>query len=298
MIINIRNWILLTVRKLSYYLGFSIERIPDTDHFFLKLQSTHEEVQKHELKKRVAKDRLCNNHKSYNSILKKLVPDLDINFTSAEFIGHGLGKHNLCIYRKVCLNNNNYFEKVYFNDSYALLKNTWVYEHVYPVLENYLNIPKLGKIITGKLITVAYFEFVNLTYLSKEELFPAFFTISKRMFKLTEDLEGLINDIPHFLKDYTLQEDYEANIKGTEEIIKKLSGGRLTTTMIEEIVKLQPLKFTHGDIHDGNVFSDNYIIDWDSFGLFPRGFETAAIFTNSFKLFTFKYLQERLIKEY
>src|SRR5690606_5941844 len=68
--------------------------------------------------------------------------------------------------------------------------------------------------------------------------------------------------------------------------------------MIEQITNLLPLVITHGDIHFDNVFAGNYLIDWDSFGFFPHGFEVARILAKQLEDPTFERLQEILNGEY
>ena len=173
------------IRKLLYYLGFTVERIPDEDQLFAELHTAYDAIQKYKLKKRALRDRIHNNHKRYSILLKRFVSDWDIAFKSTEFIGQGSGKHNLCVYRKVCIDNKYYFEKVYFNDSVALRKNMWIQDNGYPILRNYLNTAKLCKIIRGDLISIAYFDFIDFVHLPREEQNTVMFSASKKMFNIS-----------------------------------------------------------------------------------------------------------------
>src|SRR5690554_2307194 len=98
MVNRIRQGILIRIKGLLYFLGFSIERIPDEDQLFTELNTAYDAIQKYLLKKRSLKDRIHNNHKQYNKLLKKFVPQWCIAFTSTEFVGQGSGMHNLCVY--------------------------------------------------------------------------------------------------------------------------------------------------------------------------------------------------------
>lgn len=294
MIDKIKYRIDLIIKQLFYYFGFTIERIPDADH----LAHFHKEVQMYELKKLAYDIKKTGNQKLYNNILKKYVAEWDNNFISSEFIGHGSGEHNLSVYRKVCFENNYYFEKVYFNDSYDLIKVEWFYEYIYPLLNESLNTVKLHQIIKGDIITIVYFEYINLVPLSKDAFHLNYIDISKKMFKISKDNEEIIKNAPDFFKNYRLHYHYITSIETAEEGIKKLSNNRLTIKMIEQIIDLQPLIITHGDVYHTNIFVDNYIIDWDSFGLFPHGFEVGFIFATNIEYLTFKRLQELLNEEY
>lgn len=298
MIDLVKYWIILKVKRMFHYSGFIVNRIPDASHFMGEFDDEPLEVEKYELKKLASNIRIANNQKLYNEILKKYVSTWDDNFTSSEFIGNGRGVHNLCIYRKVCFEGIYYFEKVYFSDSFPLKKIEWFYEHVYPILKDHMNIAKLFKVIKGYLVTIVYFEFIEFGPLPKEAWYSVFFSISKNMFKLSKEIEKLGEKAPNFITDYRVHEWYKSCVKVAEKRIEKLSNNRLTAKGIEEKIHLEPLMFTHGDIHGTNVLSGNYIIDWDTFGFYPHGFESAFIFANSVKPPTFTCLQDILIKEY
>src|SRR5690606_35899878 len=86
---------------------------------------------------------------------------------------------------------------------------------------------------------------------------------------------------PEYLKDYKLHAFYKGNILHASKMISNLSNDSLSPDMIEQVVNRQPLVLTHGDIQETDVFADNYLIDWDSFGFFPLGFESAYILYQS-----------------
>lgn len=299
MIANFKKKIVILTKSLFHYLGFIIVRIPNANKLFDELDQATSEVQRYTLKKLVSNIKTANNQKLYNEILKKFVNEWDNNFTKAEFMGDGLGVHNLCAYRKVRFENRYYFEKVYFNDSDDWMRAEWFYKNVYPILKDRLNVPKLYKVIKGYLITIVYFEFIDFIPISTNASYPVFFNISKRMVKLSKHNEELSENAPEFTKDYTMHHCYKLNVKTAEKTIEKLYNNRVTPKMIEKVIRSQPLMFTHGDIHDRNVFKDDWVIDWDSFGFLPQGFEVAIIFLNNIERPTsFKCFQEILIKEY
>lgn len=294
MVSRIKYRIGLIIKQLFCYRGFIVMRIPETN----ELVEVHEEVRTYELKRLAYNIKELNNQKLYNKLLKKYVDDWKDNLASAEFIGNGSGEHNLGVYRKVGFENSYFFEKVYFNESTDLLKVEWFYEHIYPILKELIKTAKLHKIVRGDLLTIVYFEYTDLAPLSEGKFHSEFLTISKNMFRISKGNIELIKNSPDFFKQYRLYNHYISNIKFAEEAIKKLSNNRLTIKMIEQIIDLQPLIITHGDIYHTNISVDNYIIDWDSFGLFPHGLETAFIFATNIEYLTFKRLQELLNEEY
>lgn len=294
MVVKIKYRIGLIIKQLFYYCGLVVERIPDET----ELVHLHEEVRMYKLKKLANTIREIKDHNLYNSLLKKYIANWDERFVSSEFIGDGSGEYNLGVYRKVRIQNNYYFEKVYFNDSPDLLKVEWFYEHIYPISKDLLKTVKLYKIIKGDLISLVYFEYIELAPLSEGAFHPDFLDISKNMIKISTRNVELINNAPDFFKQYRLFYHYVNKSIIAEEAIKKLSNNRLTMKKIEQFIDLQPLVITHGDIYYTNVLVDNYIIDWDSFGLFPHGLEVAFIFATNIEHLTFKKLQTLLNEKY
>lgn len=294
MINKIKYRVGLIIKLLFQYSGFTIERIPDTS----RLDYLHEETRKYMLKKLVNNSKQTNNEKLYKKIIKNHVPDWNDTFTSAEFIGYGTGEQNLEVYRKVLYKKKYYFEKIYFYDSYDLLKVKWFYEHLYPVLKDSIKTAKLCKIIKGDIITIVYFEYISFVPLSEGILHSVFFDISRDLLFLSKQNEELIRNAPNFLNDYRSHFHYIDKIKAAEEVIEKLSNNKFTTKMIEQIIDLQPSIISHGDIYHTNVLTDKYIIDWDSFGFFPLGFDIAVIFAYSIEFLSFQRLQELIHEEY
>lgn len=283
MIDKIQNKLTPKVKWLFHYLGFIIERVPNENKLYFELNDTHEAVQKHVLKRLTDNIRIANNHKLYNNLLKKYVPEWDSNFTTAMFMGSGLGEFSFNTFRKVHFEEHCYFEKVYFNDSYDLLRIEWFHEHVKFLLKDFLNVAKIYKIIQGDLLSIVYFEFTELIPLSSSKLYFVSFDISRKLIELsrTAIVEELSEVAPDYLRDYKLHAYYRGNILRASQLIKKLSDNRLSPTTIEQVINLQPLVLTHGDIQQSNVFANSCLIDWDSFGFLPLGFESAYILFQS-----------------
>jgi len=105
---NLHDKFVLKVKWMFHYLGFIIEKIPDENKIFSDLKNTHEAVQKHVLKRLTKNIRIANNHVLYNNLLKKCVPDWNSDFTSAMFIGNGVGEFSLDTFRKVYLGENRF----------------------------------------------------------------------------------------------------------------------------------------------------------------------------------------------
>lgn len=305
MIEKIQNKVTLKVKWLFHHLGYIIEKVPDENKLYFQLSNSHEAVQKHVLKRVTENIRIANNHTLYNNLLKKYIPEWNCDYSAAVFVGSGIGEYSFNTFRKVCFGESCFFEKVYFNNSYDLLRIEWFHEHINSLLRDWLNIAKIYKIIKGDLITIVYFEFTELKPLSNLKLDVVPFTISQRLIEISNTtlLGKIAERAPEYLKDYKLHAFYKGNILHASKMISNLSNDSLSPDMIEQVVNRQPLVLTHGDIQETNVFADNYLIDWDSFGFFPLGFESAYIlyqinYRKSKLSLTSLDLQKILIKNY
>lgn len=291
-----RHKIGFVIKQILYYLGYALERIPEAS----QLVDVHEQVRRYQLKKLAEDIRKLNDQRLYNKLLKKYIVDWHWNeyFTSSEFIGHGSGEGNLDVYRKVCIKGKYYFEKVYFNTSHDLLAVEWFYEHISPRIGARLKTVNLHKVIKGDLITVVYFDFISLAPLAKFKYHSRFFNIAKNLYEISRADASLIKSAQCCVKDYRLHFHYIDKIEDLKLAIKKMSNNRLTVEMIEQIIDLQPLIFSHGDIYHPNVFEDNYLIDWDSCGFFPHGFDCAFILATNIEYISLEKLIEILNDEF
>src|SRR5690606_15142405 len=165
----------------------------------------------------------------------------------------------------------------YFNNSYDILKIEWFHEHIYSLLEDLVNVPRIYRIIRGDLITIVYFEFTKLIPLPNAKLDYISFAISRRLIGISKAtvVKEIADSAPKYLRNYKLHASYKANITRASKLIKILTDNALSSDMIEHVVNQQPSVITHADIQETNLFANNYLIDWDSFGFFPLGFESA-----------------------
>jgi len=161
-------------------------------------------------------------------------------------------------------------------------------------------VTKLFRIIEGEIFTIVYFDFTNLTPVNDADANELSLYFSKVLFQAS--ISPRINEVclnsPVFLKDYRMHFGYRRNITFAAKGIEKLSNGRLSPQIIEEIIDVQPLILTHGDIQRTNIYADSYLIDWDSFGFFPIGYESACILYERKEILKLTELQELLTETY
>jgi hypothetical protein len=54
-----------------------------------------------------------------------------------------------------------------------------------------------------------------------------------------------------------------------------LNNHGIDINMLEKAVAASKRVLTHGDIQETNIYRNSILVDWDSFGIYPMGFEPA-----------------------
>lgn len=274
------------IKKILQIIGFSIQLRPfpkirkfKNPKVFLKSIQQLSIVEQEKLLFQYCRIlRSTKNHYFYNILLKRLVPDWDVNYQSFSFIKGGLGGSSLPTYRKIKINNEKYFEKVYFNSFPDLNRNLWFQKKLYPYYKNQIKVPLIKKTFKGDLITIVYFEFFDLKSWTSEK------EIQKNIIKqyyVVKDLNSLAEKekIYREKEDFRTKPRYEISRKRLQDFFKQFN-----LQKIEKDIFKQEHRFVHGDLHKDNLFKNSVIIDWDDSGWFPIGLEEAVIYTRLIEL--------------
>ena len=110
--------------------------------------------------------RFTGDHAGYEEAIKSFDDKLTlisyVNSSNVLFVGSGLGQSTLNAYRKLSYSGTDYFEKIYLNDSYDLLRLLWFEENYRAHIDrSEILIPQVLKISKGRCATAVYFEFLN-----------------------------------------------------------------------------------------------------------------------------------------
>lgn len=277
------------LRKLLYKFGIYIKYIPNIDYLYNSLHVKDDEIKFYELKFVCHFVALSNDNNFYNQIIKKYVPDWDIEARVSTFIGEGSGVYNLNTYRRLELyNNNTLFEKIYLTKSLDYERISFIKESVLNLLDDKIKTPQIKFKYTSDFITVVYYDYLDLTPFSSENINECFIDITKFLYKKSTEsrVERMITKAPEILKDYRLFHDYK---RFEEEAKNFLYQSSIDYNCIEEEINKARKVITHGDIKRENFYEGNYLIDWDYFGLYPIGLEIALVCS---KLIIYKLLEE------
>lgn len=295
-----KDRIILRIKRWLHYRGFIIERIPNENKLDEQLNQVDEAGKRHILKRLTTNMMVADNHKAYDSLLKKYVPEWRWANSHTEFVNSGLGEYSFNTYRKVHIEGTWLFEKIYFNNTSDLARIEWFYEKVYPLLIKSINVTKLHRLIKGDIFTIVYFEYVKLSPLKEPDANERSFYYSKILLQIStsQEIHEICRSSPNFLKDYRLHFGYKRNIGFAAKAMERLSKGKVSPKIIEEVVDRQPLILTHGDIQRTNIYADNYLIDWDSFGFFPMGYESACILYERRDIVCLSQLDDLLTENY
>jgi|SRR5690554_1221579 len=288
------------IRNIFYLLGVHIKfySSPKSIHDFLRNYPF--EVQQYELRNISDIINVRKSNDFYNKLLKLYVPNWNIKIIKSEFIRGGKGAASLNTYRK--LENNIgevLFEKIYYSSSRELNRVTWLDEKLSFIFhKGGINIPKIKKVFSGKVVSILYYHFEILTPYKEEDYEESLIFTTKKLYEISlqGDVLNLVGSFPNQLKDFKNHFHYNKNINLANEY---LSSSKINIIYIEEKVENSKLIITHGDIHKTNIFQGEVVIDWDSFGLFPVGFDVAYMFFQYYKnLKAYPEIENWLYTEY
>ncbi len=235
--------------------------------------------------------RLCSsikasdNHEFYNSLLQKFVPSWKLDILEAVFIPEsGGGESSLNSFRKVKIDGNWYFEKVYFNSCDDVKKVIWFNHNLRDRLMEFgINTPKLYSNFAGESFTIVYFDFLDLIRIQNAiELENSLIEIVKKLYQISAGKSFIQTKnlgIEKF-KNFRDHLEYKKNIDGASKRILK---DDILTEDFETKAGESKLIISHGDLHEKNIYKDFVLIDWDNFGYYPIGFDPAFL---SFRLLT------------
>jgi len=273
------------IKKIYYWLGFyPPQRILPVREYYKHIKGYPEEIIEYQLQLLSLQIKNISSNKSneyYNQLLKKFIPEwslLDAQYRFIKNFGHGLGESSLATFRKVKIKNNILFEKVYFN-SYLDLKNVlWFQKNIYPLLKNKIRIPEIKKVYEGYIISVAYFDYMELKpFKDKQTLISSEIKLSKDLYIVSKNNQEYIRqlDIENGLFDFRQHFLYKEQKKSAKNNLNKIG---IDFDFLEKQISVSFLIINHGDIYKTNFYQENTLIDWDTFGFYPIGLEVAFLY--------------------
>lgn len=266
-----------SIKKYLQKLGIYIQYYPTAHDFCKSLSGKKRKIKKYELK-RITKDIAAfQDHIFYDSLLKNMVPSWNIEYQTALFFGKGMGESSLDSYRKIRINNIDYYEKVYFSKSPDLKTVIWFSENIARLLSHKIITANPSLIFKGDELTILYFPFLKLEELEESEKEQRLIGFSKDLYEisLNNEIKGDESWIPESFLDVKEYFLYRRNFKIAKRKLKALN---LSIKKIEKAVFNSKRVLTHGDLNEGNGFKNNILIDWDAFGFYPIGLEAAYLY--------------------
>ena len=269
---------LIEYLKIFFYkLGFYVEVIPNEKMFFEKCKVLDEDELWYELKRFSKVYSLTENIDLYDTVLKILIPNLEQQtfIEKSSFFGTGKGTNTLNAYRKVHSSGQIFFEKIYRTKSSDLNIMMWFYDKIRPQLnQNIIQMPPIKRIVKSKVITAVYFDFINLNTLSKPSMLLQAFSVSKHLMSISTSGPKRIALVSITKEDDNSVLNFEnIYIKTARTYVEREFGD---TSIFEQVLTnifSYDFFLGHGDLNSKNIFGENYIIDWDSCGLYPIGFD-------------------------
>jgi hypothetical protein len=177
----------------------------------------------------------------------------------------------------VAVGNKLYFEKVYFNSRPDLQNVQWFQDYIYELVKDKINAPPIQKTYRGELLTVVYFDYLELAKLKKAARERRLIQFSKDLYHISDENKSYLRklDPPGSMNDFRNHHRYA---RKAHSAAPKLQASGIDMGSFEKLIASSEHILTHGDINEGNGYKNAVLIDWDHFGLFPIGFESALIY--------------------
>src|SRR5690554_4963035 len=261
----------LILFKIFNFLGIYVENLHSPNIFLYSLRKMPLNIKQYEIKKKTNYAAIVDNHKYYNDLLKEDIENWNIEVQKPIFIGKGIGASSLDTFRRVSIDGKLYFEKVYFNSFPELENVLWFQENYYEDVVKSIRTAKIEKVYKGKIMSVIYYEFLELNPLSSESVEDSIIQISKKLYKLSKNQLSVQNHIIDFKKHF----EYKRNIDSLTEDYSKIG---IFVKKFEVLAESSSQILTHGDFQKTNIFQDMTLVDWDSVGFYPIGLEQALIY--------------------
>lgn len=218
-----------------------------------------------------------NKHDIFEKTIQNLIPNWALEFKEKTFTGKGTNPNTINATRKVRVDTDLFFEKVYFTQQNEFKTLIWFNENIYPHFNKHINIPKVKMLYKGELISIVYFEFLNLKGLKKENWETALTAFALTLYQNSAEILSFLerSKIPKNILDYALNEKYREAIKIIDGVLKN---NNLKLKDIKDSISSSKHVLTHNDLNRANAFQNNVLIDWDGFGIYPLGLEQSYMY--------------------
>ena len=235
------------------------------------------EIQRFELSRIFSSVGIAGNNRTYNALLNNFLPGWNMKINKVKIFGSGAGRSSINTYRVLTLDNILLHEKIYFSTHKDLHRIHWFYENCIDLVSSTgIIVPRVLYTFKGKVITALYSEYVACSKFPRREKEEGMLGFVLRLYNIS--FSNSFNDIilksPDGILDYQEHFFYKKAIDKARKVARAYDVNLLK---IEDRLEQGRYVLSHGDIHDGNAFINNVLIDWDSVGICPAGFDAAYL---------------------
>lgn len=189
------------------------------------------------------------------------------------FAGAGIGAGSLNVFRTLTRDGESLFEKTYQREDACFRHMSFFHENVLPRLEG-VKFPALREIAAGDRLAVTYFEQVPYKRPAQYDIEAAARLVHTLAAHDFSDLA-----VPDLALDFRRR----GVNHGRHLISRKLNrndparAARILADLEhwDAIIAEYPRVLTHADLNQSNISTDGHVIDWDTAGFFPYGYDAA-----------------------
>lgn len=218
---------------------------------------------------------------------------------NVKFVGSGSGGSTLNAYRSIVLADTSkpdswVFEKVYSCEGYDDLERVLA---VVRQLGDRLNsgdtfMPRLIDVRKGRQLAIAYSVFTPSARVPARQAIVRGAAVVRKLMALPTDslsAESVLNQ-PHsnYLQALMKTRDWIASkrpeaLVAFDELSEKINGS-------------YPRYLAHGDLHRKNILRSGAVLDWDSCGLYPIGYDPGLIIARGLRAESVEEVEQSLVK--
>lgn len=223
-------------------------------------------------------------HYAYEKALLNYDTDIRFDFSRGrcEFLGAGKGRYTLNSYRKLYMNGDLLFEKIYLLRSMDWRKCEYFYARILPRMESAnIRVPTLVASSIGRRLAVVRFEYVDFKPVDIELYLDQVLSITRELASLGSEFI----DLPSDFRDLTLHFGFERCFQKSLSVFGRDDAKVALLRSMRKHCEALPRFIGHGDLSRPNMGGEGLVLDWDNFGLYPPGFDLALALILTGKLY-------------
>ncbi|WP_404368163.1 phosphotransferase [Marinobacter sp.] len=227
----------------------------------------------------------CENHVYYEACLERYDPALKFLRQGADghatFFGSGHGESTLNCYRKILSGTAGgpvMFEKVYSTQFDDVFRIEWLESNFGELLRSRgVLLPEILSLNHGARAVAVYSRFMAAGRIPQKEAVSRAVAIIRVLMDVSS-----VPSIPEY-QDYQSQHIYCQALASARALVTRLrpEANAVLDRITGQVAETPQRYLTHGDLHYKNMLGNGAVLDWDSCGFYPFGYDLGLALSKS-----------------